>query len=116
MGAVVGDNSTGGRWLLCDKFTHINALEMKAVEFGLKALCAGVSKIHIRLRIGNTNAATYIKDQVNIKYQYQISSQLSVTFWLGRSGIGVLSVIFGSPRNIYRARKILWPTGKQNFP
>ena len=39
-GAVVGDESTGGRWFLCEKLSHINALEMKSVEFGLKALCA----------------------------------------------------------------------------
>ena len=37
-GAVFGKESTGGRWLVCEKQLHINILEIKAVYFGLKAL------------------------------------------------------------------------------
>ena len=57
-GAVTEDNKTGGRWTPIESELNINALELKAVQFGLKSLCKSKSDVHIRLRNDNVTAVT----------------------------------------------------------
>ena len=66
-GAVLGISSTGGRWLECEKALHINALELRAILFGLKSLCSQFRNVHIRLRADNTTAVAYINNMGGIK-------------------------------------------------
>ena len=61
-GAVTKDNKTGGHWIAVESELNINALELKAVQFGLKSLCKSKSDVHIRLRIDNVTAVTYINN------------------------------------------------------
>ena len=61
-GAVTIDNKTGGRWTPVESELNINALELKSVQFGLKSLCKSKSDVHIRLRIDNVTAVTYINN------------------------------------------------------
>ena len=60
------DNTTGGRWTV-ERELKINALELKAVQFGLKSLCKSKFDVHIRLRIDNVTAVTYINNMGGTK-------------------------------------------------
>ena len=61
------DNKTGGRWTPVENELNINTLELKAVHFGLKSLCKSTSDVHIRLRIDNVTAITYINNMGGTK-------------------------------------------------
>ena len=59
-GAVTDDTRTGGRWDQSEMEGSINVLEMKAVYFGLKALCAQFTDTHIKVLTDNTTTVAYI--------------------------------------------------------
>ena len=59
-GAVRDDNKTGGSWNADEQTFHINALEMKAVLFGLKSLCSEVSDSHIQVKTDSSTCVSYI--------------------------------------------------------
>ena len=59
-GAIVNSMKTGGIWDQYDKQAHINYLETKAIELGLKSLCKNVSNCHIRIRTDSSTAMTYV--------------------------------------------------------
>ena len=59
-GAVSGTLSTGGRWRRREMKHHINAKEMLAVEFGLKALFKQVSDMHIQIFSDSTTAVAFV--------------------------------------------------------
>ena len=65
-GAKLGHMSTGGQWAASES-DHINILELKAVLFGLKALCTDLSNTHIRIRTDNTTAVACISRTCSIK-------------------------------------------------
>ena len=65
-GAHVGSRETGGRWSESEKLEHINALELKAIQFGLAALCE-VEDTHIRVMTDSTTAMAYVKHQGGVK-------------------------------------------------
>ena len=48
-GAVRENYKTGGNWTTEEKNSHINVLELKAVLFGLKALCGDVNSTTIKI-------------------------------------------------------------------
>ena len=62
-GAVMDDTVTNGFWTQEEKQLHINVLELKAIEFGLKALCSEISNEHIRIKCDNTTAVAYINSK-----------------------------------------------------
>ena len=68
-GAATKDNKTGVRWTPVESELNINALELKAVQFELKSLCKSKSDVHIRLRIDNVTAVTYINNIGGTKSQ-----------------------------------------------
>ena len=57
-GAVFNDCSTGGRWTEKESNSHINELELQAVNFGLRSFFTTTSKTHIRVRSDNMTAVT----------------------------------------------------------
>lgn len=59
-GAVRNQTKTGGIWNAEEQSLHINSLELKAIEYGLKALCESISHSHIRIKCDNTTAVAYI--------------------------------------------------------
>ena len=59
---MTNDNKTNGRWTPVESQLNINALELKAVKFGLKSLYKSKSDVHMRLRIDNVTAVTYINN------------------------------------------------------
>ena len=54
--------STQGLWKEEEQNLHINALELKAVLLGVKALCTGMHHCHIQVQIDNQTAVTYINN------------------------------------------------------
>ena len=65
-GARLQEVSTGGHWT-ADEVVHINLLELKAVLFGLQALCKDMQDIHIRVRSDNTTVVACVNKCGSIK-------------------------------------------------
>ena len=61
-GAVCGDLETGGRWNDNEKDLNINALELLAVEYGLKSFKSQVAGKHVKILTDNTCTVTYVKN------------------------------------------------------
>ena len=59
-GAVSGTSSASGHWSLVEMSNHINVLELKAVNFGLRALLQDVFKAHIKVLSDNTTTVACI--------------------------------------------------------
>ena len=59
-GAVRGEISTGGHWTMEEKSCHINVLELKAVLFGIKALCKDEKSITVRVQTDNSTTKACI--------------------------------------------------------
>ena len=57
----------GGRWLEKEKTSHINELELIAIEFGLKSLCGQLRNTHIRIKTDNTTAVAYVQNMGGCK-------------------------------------------------
>ncbi len=55
--------SGGGKWLPGEMEWHINVKELKAIEFGLKALCKNVKDAHVKVMSDNQCAVSYIREQ-----------------------------------------------------
>ena len=62
MGAVFEGRQTEGLFTASESDLHINVLELRAVYFGLQALCYKLVDIHIRLLIDNTTAVSTINN------------------------------------------------------
>ena len=65
-GAHLGETAIGGRWSEKEKEEHINALELKAIQLGLEALCEGEG-VHIRIMTDSTTAMAYIKHHGGVR-------------------------------------------------
>ena len=59
-GAVIDSNSTGGLFSTSERKERINALELKAILFGSKALAKGLTNIHIKVLTDNSTAVACI--------------------------------------------------------
>ncbi|XP_062570072.1 uncharacterized protein LOC134232143 [Saccostrea cucullata] len=59
-GASFEDKSTGGRWSVLESKMHINELELRAIQFAVRALFASYSNCHIGIKSDNTTAVAYI--------------------------------------------------------
>ena len=65
-GAHVEDTATGGRWSDDEKPSHINVLELRAIDFALRSLCDREGT-HIKVFTDNMTALAYIKHQGGVK-------------------------------------------------
>ena len=65
-GAHVGNQATGGRWSEKEKESHINVLELRAIDFALRSLC-DQRQIHVKIFTDNTTALAYVKHQGGVK-------------------------------------------------
>ena len=61
-GAVCENEETNGRWTNDEENMHINALELLAIEFGLKSFAKLVQNKHVKILCDNTCAVTYIRN------------------------------------------------------
>ena len=66
-GAVFEDASCGGQWKPDEKEFHINVLELKAIEFGLKSFFNQKENVHIRIKSDNITAVTYVNNKGGTK-------------------------------------------------
>ena len=65
-GAQLNDNHANGLWTEEEGWLHINALELKAVYFGLRSLLQ-VEHCHVRVMIDNTTAVAYVNNMGGTK-------------------------------------------------
>ena len=67
-GAVCDSQSTGGRWNVQESEYHINILELKAVELGLRSLCSDISgPAGIKVLCDNSTSVSYLKHKGGTK-------------------------------------------------
>ncbi len=60
-GMVFGDIETGGRWSAEEQILNINARELLAVEFGLKALFPNMHNVHIHVFTDNVTTVAFVR-------------------------------------------------------
>ena len=65
-GAHMEDQATGGRWSQVERQAHINVLELKAIDFGLRSLCDEPG-LHVKVFTDNTTALAYIRHQGGVR-------------------------------------------------
>lgn len=53
---------TKGFWSPEEQLLHINVLELKACEIGVKTFCKNISNVHVRLYTDNTTSCAYINN------------------------------------------------------
>ena len=66
-GAVYKEKSCGGQWSKEESEFHINVLELRAIDFGLKSFLGQVQNEHIRVKTDNTTAVAYINHKGGIR-------------------------------------------------
>ena len=65
-GITVGKTPSGGRWDE-NEITHINVLELKAIQFGVLTYCKDKNFKHVRIMSGSTTAISYINKKRGLK-------------------------------------------------
>lgn len=60
LGAVFEESRTGGRWSQRETENHINVLELKAIELGLKTFLRDRSNVGIKIVTDNTTSVAYV--------------------------------------------------------
>ena len=89
-GAHCAGTSTQGLWTQEERNLHINALEMKAVSFAVKAFTKNKSQVSVHLRVDNTTTVAYINkmggtkslDLIQISkelWEYCLQKQITLT-------------------------------------
>ena len=68
-----------GRWHP-DELTHINALELRAIGFGLKSLCRK-RRQHIRIRTDSTTALAYVENMGGTKSGDCLTEAIKIWEW-----------------------------------
>ena len=66
-GAKMADQECGGRWNVSEKECHINELELRAIDFGLKSLCGNLNNKHILIKSDNVTAVAYVRNMGGCK-------------------------------------------------
>ena len=59
-GAVCQDSQTGGRWSDEEKGNHINFLELKGIQFALKAFQSKIEGKHAKVLTDSTTALSFV--------------------------------------------------------
>lgn len=99
-GAVLEDTKTSGGWTEFEKDQHINYLELKAVYFGLKALCAKSKCKHIRLMSDNTTAVHNINNMGTIKSKLYNALVKDIWKWAIKKGVWLSAAHIPGKHNI----------------
>lgn len=66
-GAICNNSRIGGRWNAEEFGSHINFLELLAVNHALKAFCKAVSNTHIQIRSDNSCTVSYLNHMGGIR-------------------------------------------------
>ena len=99
-GAVFEGQKTGGRWCKEEADYHINVLELKAVELGLKSLCKDESNCGIKILSDNTTAVAYLKHQGGTKSKECNDVTKKIIFWCERRNIWLLPAFIPGSQNV----------------
>lgn len=96
-GAVRRENKTGGSWSTEEQKMHINALEMKAILFGLQALCADTFDAHIKVHSDSFTSVCYVNAKGGTKSEECNSIAKEVWAWcLGRKNFITATHVAGT--------------------
>ena len=78
-GAVCNGQSANGRWSLLESQHHINYLELLAALHVLQVFVADKFNIHVRLKMDNSTAVSYINNMGGIRSPFL--NELAVSIW-----------------------------------
>ena len=99
-GACYLGQKTGGRWNLQEKDKHINVLELKAIELGLKSLCLDKSLSEIKIQSDNTTAVAYIKHQGGTRSSECNDTTKSIFKWCERNNVRLFPAFIPGIQNV----------------
>ena len=91
-GCVMGTEKTGGNWSEEEKLDHINVLEIKAILFGLKALCSNLDGQHIRIRTDSLTSVYYINKKGGSKSDKCNAVALDIWEWCLKKSIFISAI------------------------
>ena len=80
-GAFCDSESASGRWKSDESTHHINALELKAIEHGLKSFEEKLSGKHVKILTDNTCAVSYIREMGGSKSDICNDIAKNIWFW-----------------------------------
>ena len=101
-GITDGKTPSGGRWDE-NEITHINVLQLKAIQFSVLTYCKEKNFKHIRIMSDRTTVIWYINKKGNLKS----SSCRKIA---RESGFGVLVETYTLVQHTFQAKKILRQT------
>ena len=99
-GACAKNQKTGGRWNLQEAQNHINVLELKAVELGLKSLCKNVNSCVIKVFSDNTTTIAYLKHQGGTKSTNCNEITKNIFQWCEYENISILPAFIPGIQNV----------------
>ena len=86
-GAVSEGIETGGRWSCEEQELHINALELLAIEYALKAFLSNIKGKHIKVLTDNTCAVSYLRNMGGIRSLLCNKIAQRIWIWCKERGI-----------------------------
>ena len=86
-GSSYENERTGGRWSFQENELHINVLELKAVELGLKSLCYDLFDCGICIMSDNTTAVAYLHNGGGTKSKLCNDLAKSIWSWCEKKNI-----------------------------
>lgn len=102
-GSRCKSETTGGKWSTEDKskHQHINVLELKAALLALQCFAKGLSGVHVRLRLDNKAAVSYVNHLGGTR-SYQLNEvALELWDWCLLNNIWVSAEYLPGKRNLW---------------
>ena len=121
-GESLGSISSGGQFKTDEQKLHINILELKAVLFGLRALCRNIEGSHILLHIDNSSAVAAInkmgsltsEDMDNVVHEIW-NWVISQKNWVTATHIPGVENIIADKESRAQESRTEWMLNRQDF-
>ena len=75
------DEKFGGRWNYLEAQMHINALELLAILYSLRAACSEMSGVHIMIMTDNTTAKLLIQNKGSVRSFFLLYNYKTNMIW-----------------------------------
>ena len=91
--------SNGGKWQENEKHLHINALELRAIEFGVKAFCKDHKYKHVKVMCDNATAIAYINNMGGTKSKSCNKIAKDIWVWCHKRSVWVTAAFIPGVEN-----------------
>lgn len=88
-GMVLGSTQCGGKWSQNEKDYHINALELLAILYSLKAFVREIRNKHVRVLTDSTTAMSYVNNMGGSKSSVCNDISLQIWNWCNENNVWI---------------------------